>query len=118
MYGNGQYGSDPECGGTDRAYYNQLYNSQAVVISQDEMIRIDQATRGAAWYRCGYCNDKAICWPRPGYDAFASGNGPPPDDPDDTGTNYYPQEQTPAGSPPWLPPAAPPPAAPVGAADP
>ncbi|HEY0524404.1 MAG TPA: phosphodiester glycosidase family protein [Stellaceae bacterium] len=68
MYGNGRYGRDPQCSGTDRSYYDQLYSSTAIVLSVPDMQRLDRATGRAIWYRCGACADQAICWPRPGYD--------------------------------------------------
>jgi len=89
MYGNGRYGRDPQCGGTDRSYYDQLYSSKAIVLGIAEMQRLYGATSGAIWYRCGVCGDQAICWPRPGYEGLlaqalpdkrpaASGQNTPP----------------------------------------
>jgi hypothetical protein len=68
MYGNGRYGRDAQCGGTDRSYYNRQYNSEAIVLGVPEMKRLYGATGGAIWHRCGACGDQAICWPRPGYE--------------------------------------------------
>ena len=78
MYGNGRYGRDPECGGTDRAYYNQMYKSTAVVLSVQRSQEIYRATGGQAWYRCGACGSRVICWPRPGYEAMIAGTGASP----------------------------------------
>jgi hypothetical protein len=83
MYGNGQYGRDPQCGGTDRSYYDRLYNSHAMVVDIPTMQRLYRATGGQIWIRCGACRDQAICWPRPGFDqllaqAQQSPSPPPP----------------------------------------
>jgi hypothetical protein len=75
MYGNGRYGRDPQCGGTDRSYYNQLYKSSAVVIGIQKMTELYRRTNGQIWIRCGACRDQAICWPRPGYQDLIASNG-------------------------------------------
>ncbi|MDQ7246703.1 phosphodiester glycosidase family protein [Dongia sedimenti] len=67
MYGNGQYGRDPQCGGTDRSYYDQLYDSQAIVLDPGVAQQLYGATHGQIWIRCGACVEQVICWPRDGY---------------------------------------------------
>lgn len=77
MYGNGQYGRDPECGGTDRSYYNKLYNSTAIVLSIQRMQDLYRQTHGQIWIRCGVCRNQAICWPRSGYQQLIAGTAAP-----------------------------------------
>jgi hypothetical protein len=66
----GQYGRDPECGGTNRVYYDRLYGSTAMVLGADEAQRLYRATQGQIWQRCGACGARVICWPRQGFDQF------------------------------------------------
>jgi hypothetical protein len=67
--GSANYGTDKQCGGTDRAYYNNLYGTQAVVLSTEQAKQIYDATNGAAFFRCGSCGEQAICWPTQQYEA-------------------------------------------------
>jgi len=55
-----RYGRDPQCGGTDRSYYDRMYGTHGVVLSPEEANR-DYA-RGEV-LRCGACGtDQEICW--------------------------------------------------------
>jgi hypothetical protein len=72
-----QYGRDAECGGTNRAYYDKMYGTSAVVVSPEEAQRL--YNQGEI-QRCGACPpDKEICWTKPG--AAAGGTGTPPQAP-------------------------------------
>jgi hypothetical protein len=56
----GQYGRDPECGGTNRRYYDEMYGAAGRVMSADEMRQHE--IRGEI-IRCGACGqDRVICW--------------------------------------------------------
>lgn len=59
--------SDPVCGGTNRRCYDAAYGTRSLVVSENVMQQLYNATRGAVWIRCGTCAGNAICWPRPFY---------------------------------------------------
>jgi hypothetical protein len=60
----GQYGRDPECGGTNRRYYDEMYGTAGRVMSVDEM---RQHESRAEIIRCGACGqNKVICWLKTG----------------------------------------------------
>jgi hypothetical protein len=92
MYGNGQYGRDPQCGGTDRSYYNHILNSQALVLPDQTAQALYNATHGAIWYRCGACGNEEICWPRPGFDQLLA-QLPPDQRPKPGGSSAGPSQQ-------------------------
>ena len=54
-----QYGRDPECGGTNRTYYDQMYGVEGHVVSVPQM---QEDYREGKVIRCGACGDNAICW--------------------------------------------------------
>jgi hypothetical protein len=68
----GRYGTDPECGGTNRVFYDQMYHTQGVVMSVPQM---QQHYRQGEIQRCGDCSksgpDRVICWLKAG---ITSGN--------------------------------------------
>ena len=88
MYGNGQYGRDAQCGGTDRAYYNKLYGSTAIVLDVVQAQQLYRATHGQIWYRCGGCGEQTICWPRPGYEQLLA-QAPPRQGPPATSSRSF-----------------------------
>jgi hypothetical protein len=93
----GSYGTDPECGGTNRAFYDQMYHTQGVVMSVQQM---QQYYRQDEIQRCGDCSksgpNRVICWLKPGItpgspgDLFNS-NGMPQGQPPPSNYNTGPQ---------------------------
>ena len=66
-----RYGVDPECGGTNRAYYDRMYHVHAVVLSDQEA---GEDYRQGRVERCASCPPepgKEICWLYPGQPARA-----------------------------------------------
>ena len=57
--GPGGDGADPECGGTNRTYYDRLYGTQAVVLTPAQA---GQAERCGNVINCGSCRGNLICW--------------------------------------------------------
>src|SRR5439155_19396036 len=55
-----KYGTDPECAGTYRRYYDEMYGRKATVMSGEEMARREMQGESL---RCGMCGpNKVICW--------------------------------------------------------
>src|SRR5262249_39242127 len=91
----GRYGTDPECGGTNRAFYDQMYHTQGVVMSIQQM---QQYYGQGQIQRCGDCSksgpNRVICWLKPGmpagnpgdlFDSNGMPQGQPPPSNDNTG---------------------------------
>jgi hypothetical protein len=88
----GQYGRDPECGGTNRRYYDEMYGTAGRVMSADEMGQ--HASRGEI-IRCGACGqNRVICWLKSG----ATVSRTPPGTPTETPIPPMPPETTPPTS--------------------
>lgn len=55
-----RFGRDSECGGTNRAYYDKMYGTEATVLDTEEANRL---YRKGDVIRCGVCPpDREICW--------------------------------------------------------